>query len=151
MKNLDLACAELGSKLGQYKDDENLLTDALGVVEEQGVYAFFLFLEARGKGPGKEISSACATFLQDQGLLQNGNDVLRALRSDVVTKLDALLFARDLLRQALIYARYHAKASEQERPKQQGGRQRQGDGGARRQNRNSRERNRGGGQGGARA
>jgi len=148
MKNLDLACAELGSKLGQYKDDEKLLTDALGVIEEQGVYAFFLFLEARGK----ETSKACADFLHGQGLLQNADRVLDALRKEVATKIDTLLFARDLLRQSLIYARYHAKASEQERPKQQqGGRQRKGDGGARRQNRNGRERNRGGGQGGVRA
>lgn len=153
MKNLDLACAELGSKLGQYKDDEKLLTDALGVIEEQGVYAFFLFLEARGKGPGKETSKVCANFLHAQGLLQNGDGVLDALKKDVATKLDTLLFARDLLRQSLIYARYHAKASEEERPRQQhqSGRPRQSDGGARRQNRNNRERNRGGGQGGARA
>lgn len=141
MKILDLACAELGSKLGQYKDDERLLTDALGVIEEQGVYAFFLFLEARSK----ETSNACAQFLRAQGLLQNADCVLDALRRDVATKLDTLLFARDLLRQSLVYARYHAKASEQERPgQQQGGRQRQGDGGTRRQNRNDRERNRSG-------
>jgi len=145
MKNLDLTCAELGSKIGQYKDDEKLLTDALGVIEEQGVYAFFLFLEARGKGPGKETSKACAAFLHAQGLLQNVDSVLDALKKDVATNLDTLLFARDLLRQSLIYARYHSKASEQERPRQQ----HQGDGGAPRRNRGNQQRNRGGGRRGA--
>lgn len=70
-----------------------MLTDALGVIEEQGVYAFFLFLQSRGKEPGEQVSSACATFLREQGLLQNNNDVLKALIGDLATKLDALLFS----------------------------------------------------------
>jgi hypothetical protein len=41
VQNLDAACAELGAKLGASgnKDTENSITNALGVLEEQGLYA----------------------------------------------------------------------------------------------------------------
>jgi hypothetical protein len=114
MENLDLKCAELGKQFADIKDvDENLLRDALSVLEEQGVYAFFLYLEARGKQPGKAISRACVEFLQKTPsgslLMLAPDDVWQALQR-LGEDLDKLLFARDLLRQALVYGRYHVKA-----------------------------------------
>lgn len=113
MENLDLKCAEVGRKLTEQQGvEETLLTEALSVLEEQGVYAFFLFLRARGKQPGQAISSACAELLRKtptgSPLLGTG-DVWQALQR-LAENLDNLLFARDLLRQALVYGRYHAKA-----------------------------------------
>lgn len=113
MENLDLRCAALGKKLAE-KADEKLLTDALAVLEEQGVYAFFLYLKARGKDAGAKLSDECRDFLkstpQAKPLLgdaqQDVFSVLQALAAD----LDGLLLARDLLRQGLVYGRYHAKA-----------------------------------------
>ncbi|MGF1641425.1 MAG: hypothetical protein ACFCUO_10800 [Rhodospirillales bacterium] len=115
MENLDLKCAELGRELaGLNGVDEKLLTDALAVLEEQGVYAFFLYLKARGKNAGEEMSSKAREFLaatpQERSVLGQGDsDVFSALKT-LAEKLDDLLLARDLLRQALVYARYHAKA-----------------------------------------
>lgn len=113
MENLDLKCADLGKQLAG-KADEKLLTDALAVLEEQGVYAFFLFLKARGKAEGSNVSDACRNFLkktpQAQPLFEaTQNDVFASLQN-LSNDLDGLLLARDLLRQALVYARYHAKA-----------------------------------------
>jgi hypothetical protein len=115
MENLDLKCAELGRTLAELKVDdkpieEKVFTSALGVLEEQGPYACFLYLEAREGKPGQEIITHAMGFLRPI-LGTNANtdqplDFLRALASD----LDRLLFARDLLRQAFVYARYHAKA-----------------------------------------
>lgn len=114
MENLDVRCAELGEKLaGLPGAEEKTITSALAVLEEQGLYAFFLFLHAKAKD-GAAISRACAAFLertpQSGPLLGNKDedlpDRLRALGQD----LDKLLFARDLLHQALVYARYHLKA-----------------------------------------
>ena len=109
MENLDLACAKLGKELADKGVEEKLLTNALAVLEEQGVYAAFLFLNTRG---GKKISDACAEFLRKtpsaSPLLGNG-EVFSALQK-LAEDLDRLLFARDLLRQALVYGRYHAKA-----------------------------------------
>jgi hypothetical protein len=59
---------------------------------------------------GHEITTKATEFLSST--LRPGNngknplDFLKALASD----LDDLLFARDLLRQVFVYARYHAKA-----------------------------------------
>ncbi len=115
MENLDLRCAELGATLaGAHGVEEKTLTDALAVLEEQGVYAFFLYLSAPGRNGGGEVSRACHKFLQqepsDKALLPAGGDVLRSVRESLANELDNLLLARDLLRQALVYGRYHAKA-----------------------------------------
>lgn len=112
MQHLDFKCAELGEKLasGANKEREKLLTDGLAVLQEQGLYAFFLFLGASKRGNPQSVSDECNKFLCDQGLLQDGNnDLWRGLRS-LADRLDDLLFARELLMQALVYARYHAKA-----------------------------------------
>lgn len=114
MENLDLRCAELGEQLSTTAD-EKLLTDALSVLEEQGVYAFFLFLSARGKKPGEEVGNLCKRFLQQTPsgsplLPDDANTDVFSLLQNLSQDLDNLLFARDLLRQALVYARYHAKA-----------------------------------------
>ncbi|MCS7025734.1 MAG: hypothetical protein NZV14_13115 [Bryobacteraceae bacterium] len=115
MQNLDVECANLGRELAQLdKVDHKTLTSALGVLEEQGVYACFLFLNAQGGPAGQEVSGELAKFLQKlpagSPLLGRGDlfTALQALAGDV----DKLLFARDLLRQALVYGRYHAKAKE---------------------------------------
>lgn len=112
MQNLDVKCAELGEKLAAdaNKEREKLLTDSLGVLQEQGLYAFFLFLKSSKRGNPQQVSDGCAAFLRDQGLLQDGtNDLFRGLKA-LAGQLDDLLFARELLTQALVYARYHAKA-----------------------------------------
>jgi hypothetical protein len=109
MENLDFACAKLGQVVADKGVEEKLLNNALAVLEQQGVYAAFLFLNSRG---GRKITDACAEFLRKTPtgaqLLSNG-DVFQALQK-LAEDLDRLLFARDLLRQALVYGRYHVKA-----------------------------------------
>lgn len=112
MRNLDLECAALGRNLAK-DTNEKVLTDSLSVLEEQGVYACFLFLQARGGDDGKKISKSCTDFLrkvpEGAPLLADGN-VFEALKT-LAQDLDKLLFAKDLLRQAFVYGRYHAKGS----------------------------------------
>ncbi len=114
MQNLDVECAKLGRALAQLDKVDETLTRALGVLEEQGLYACFLFLNAQGGLTGRRVSSELAGFLQkipaDSPLLGNG-EVFAALQT-LAGDLDKLFFARDLLRQALVYGRYHAKAKE---------------------------------------
>ena len=115
MENLDISCAELGRKLSVIdRVDEKLLQDSLSVLEEQGLYAFFLYLKAHGKGPGKEVTAKCYQFLRDnpvicQKLHSSGNNVFDAIL-ELSQSIDDLIFARELLIQALVYARYHSKA-----------------------------------------
>lgn len=112
VQNLDAACAKLGATLGTH-DAENRITKALGVIEEQGVYALFLYLHARENRWGID---QLTTFLrenpsQQNALLGANNDLFPALQQ-LAGDLDKLLFARDLLQRALVYARYHAKAAQ---------------------------------------
>ncbi|RKY02910.1 hypothetical protein DRP77_07180 [Candidatus Poribacteria bacterium] len=117
MHNLDLKCVELGGQLADVKDvSERVLSNALSVLEEQGLYAFFLYLHARERAVGKEISKRCAEFLRKifphKSSAQN-EDALVIVRS-LAEDLDDLLFARDLIRQAVIYGLYHVKAKAEE-------------------------------------
>lgn len=118
VQNLDAACAKLGAKLASLgnKDTENTITKSLGVLEEQGVYALFLYLHARENKWGSDV---LVNFLREYPSQQNAllavypnnGDVFVALQT-LADDLDKLLFARDLLHRALVYARYHAKAAQ---------------------------------------
>lgn len=157
VQNLDVACATLGVKLGSSgnKDTENSITKALGVLEEQGIYAMFLYLvaredgkfvrdliafmeewcglqggkqcyeswtkakkkldevEKRAKSPQdrhrKEVKQAVETARKDE---KASREAFFQTLCDYANDLDNLLFARDLLHRALVYARYHAKAAQ---------------------------------------
>jgi len=106
--NLDMECAKLGAQLGKPNEDK-MLTDALSVLEEQGVYAFFLYLGQ--KNDRRRATDLCKKFLQDHlpGGFGSDDNAFEATQ-DIAGDIDKLLLARDLLRQSLIYGRYHAKA-----------------------------------------
>jgi len=114
VKNLDLECAKLGRELAELRVedkpvDEKVFARALSVLEEQGPYACFLYLQAREGVCGEQIAEAATEFLARHFGDANDErplDYARNLASD----LDRLLFARDLLRKVLVYAHYHTKA-----------------------------------------
>jgi hypothetical protein len=114
LENLDLACAKKGKTIAKSpsKELEKLVTNALAVLEEQGVYALFLFLKARGGKVAKEVKKNLYDFLketpQQAPLLSDNGDVFASLQQ-IGNDLDKLLLARDLVRQTLVYARYHAR------------------------------------------
>lgn len=126
--NLDLVCAQWGQEMAQNSSHEleNLLRNALSVLEEQGVYALFLYLHQEEQKMSKDILKKLQEFLQKtpepQPLLEqpqqpqqrqpqaNEENFLRTLRDRLAGDLDKLLLAQDLLRQTLIYALYHVRA-----------------------------------------
>lgn len=127
--NLDQLCAQYGYAMCQAvgnafknKDGkvdkartENHITKSLGVLQEDGVYAFFLYQASRGsrEKPGADnLTKQASAFLKEAGIaaFQNNTDSLQAVRDHLAGDLDQLLLAKRLLEQALIYARYHAKA-----------------------------------------
>lgn len=119
--NLDQLCARYGWQIAEQvhqaigKQAENHITKSLGVLQEDGVYAFFLYQISRGsrERPGAEnLTQQAASLLREAGIqaFQNAGDPLAAVRDQLAGDLDQLLLAKRLLEQALIYARYHAKA-----------------------------------------
>lgn len=113
-KNLDIQCAELGRQLASVSGvDEKIVNAALTVLEEQGPYAMFLYLQARHSNVANSISRESLSFLKEifANQLDGVNNILDAVkRLADKDNLDDLLFARELLRTALSYARYHLKA-----------------------------------------
>jgi hypothetical protein len=106
--NLDIQCAEAGRELGKSIREEKVLNDALAVLEEQGPYAMFLYVRARHREMYSSFESSLKELLK-RILSLDERDVLDIAKR-VAKDLDLLLFAHDLLRRALIYARFHLKA-----------------------------------------
>jgi NADPH:quinone reductase-like Zn-dependent oxidoreductase len=95
VENLDQLCARYGYEIANSTRDENHITKSLGVLQEDGVYAFFLYQESKRKktvndkdsknadvkkeglksgaaqnsgktnDPASELSSRCAQMLRD--------------------------------------------------------------------------------------
>jgi hypothetical protein len=105
-------------------DIENTVTKTLGVLQEDGVYACFLYLLAKEKEPGKKVIEQMLDLLAGLGFGWNQpmKDNKIDLRPDIVLKhitdhvtqdLERLLLAKETLGQMLIYARYGAKARQE--------------------------------------
>lgn len=135
VQNLDRLCAHFGYEMCQKTGEqfkgkdgkpdkaktENLITKSLGVLQEDGVYAFFLYLSSRGseKDGADELGRQATELLSDEevkllpeNMIKTSQAALETIRGkdDLADDLDNLLLAKRLLEQALIYARYHAKA-----------------------------------------
>jgi hypothetical protein len=106
--NLDIQCAEAGRELGKSIKEEKVLNDALAVLEEHGPYAMFLYIRARHKEVTRDFEEPLVKLLSGT-LKLNGSNGLDIAKS-AADNLDKLLFVHDLLRNALIYARFHLKA-----------------------------------------
>lgn len=123
-QNLDQLCARYGWQMAEQvhhaigKQTENHITKSLGVLQEDGVYAFFLFQASRGqrdKAGADLLCEQASQLLREAGIkgFQNASDPLQAVRDHLAGDLDQLIGAKRLLEQALIYARYHTKAMEE--------------------------------------
>lgn len=111
--NLDYLAAQYAQKviesLNDPKKAEISLTKALGVLQENGVYACFLYLRAR-EDNGDKIIAQMRNLLKALGLKDKPQDDLEYARQ-LTTHLPNLLLAKEALEQMLIYARYGAKAA----------------------------------------
>lgn len=119
IQNLDYLAAkhaqELIENLGE--NAETPVTKALGVLQENGVYACFLYLYARekdgGKIAGKMVDLLNEALLKGEEIRsENSKEILENVADKITGKgIERLLLARELLEQMLIYARYGAKAA----------------------------------------
>ena len=118
--NFEPVCASYGMKImeGSGKEAETIITKALGVLVENGIYAMALYLlTCQDKKYGKKVLTQHLSGLwkeQDIELIDNKTDkskesVLAAIRlmSNDISK---LILAKKITEQTLTFARYHAKA-----------------------------------------
>lgn len=131
--NLDAIASQAGFKIAskvfeksekkdvkaKKSDSENWITKSLGVLQEQGVYAFFLYLKAQNKHATEALFEHAASLLSQQGIIIVGSgDILDQIRGELANEIDKLLLGHAVLTQALIYARYHARALPDSKPPQ---------------------------------
>ncbi len=101
---------------------ERLDTKALGVLQEQGVYALMLFLFSRTSDEERVAPVIRAQLYKALKQIPDFKDVpleesdgpekvLAIYANDVLNDLDTVLLVRDLYEQTLIYTRYGAKAA----------------------------------------
>jgi len=117
-KNLDELCAKYGWDIANETKDETLINKSLGVLQEQGIYAFFLFLESRGSSDKKNAEKTgkhCWNMLEDivdsmKGVIWDKNTWSETLRVNILSDINNLSLSLQMVEQTLIYARYHAKA-----------------------------------------
>ena len=124
MENLDLHAAKAaqaiinGTKGQAATDVENLVTKALGVLQENGVYAALLYLYSRSNATEKpiaertreELLGLTRKLISPGSVPKQAEEALKILTDEICDNLDRLLLVKQLWEQTLIYARYGAKA-----------------------------------------
>ena len=123
MPNLDYKCMEYGQRISKISDSNNL-RKALGVLQEDGVYAMFLWLEKNAnivrdklitllnEEDEKTHIKLSRYFLKDnKDFRQDFDDFCEDLQ-EVAKDIDKLLFMKKLLERTLIYALYHTKVGD---------------------------------------
>lgn len=122
--NLDYQAARTAQQIVRQCEDagtaDNVITNALGVLQEMGIYAFFLFLHSRPNRDHKRVAGVISAetlhMLDAIGIpnINTGNQqiesILATVSEQVVNDLDTTLLVKQLTEQMLVYARYGAKA-----------------------------------------
>lgn len=120
--NLDRLVAQYAQAIIRHTRDkkasdvDNTITKALGVLQENGIYACFLYLKAKEKDNGDVVVEEMLNLLDSLGFgwgkpaTNKVEDILHHLMEKVTVNLERLLLAKETLEQMLIYARYGAKA-----------------------------------------
>lgn len=124
--NLDRLAAQHAQAIVKQanSDIETTVTKTLGVLQEDGVYACFLYLLAKEKENRDVVVDQMLTLLEKLGFgwekpMKNGKPdlsadaVLKHITDHVTQDLERLLLAKETLEQMLIYARYGAKARQE--------------------------------------
>jgi len=118
MINLDYLCTKIGQEIGEMKKERNesTLRKALGILQEDGVYAMFLWLEKENSGIRKKLTTELnGSDIVKKYLLQNSKGFRDDFKefcedlSKLSQDIDKLFFLKKILERSLTYALYHAK------------------------------------------
>jgi hypothetical protein len=125
LKNIDSFINELGYDMVKAMCGDGKLMGfidrALGVLVNDGVYAYYVFCRSQKESKTKEIfikkviekineMDDFKNYFSNNQIQTNNNKHIETFFQSLSSDLHKLLFFRDILEQALIYARYHAKA-----------------------------------------
>ncbi len=121
--NLDKICAKIGFEVindginnEKAKEFEREITKALGILMEDGLFAYAIWLESKKKEDDdvySKIIEKSKELLKDEKLKltkTDKDDLIDAILNDISNNLQKTILAKQLLERMLIYARYRAKA-----------------------------------------
>jgi len=111
MKNLDAIINKVGYEIvekikrkGKDKSKyKNFIDKALGVLANDGVYAYWVYCQSNS------IDDVFINELKDIKEIINNEQDNQKFFQNLSEDLNKLLFFKEMLEKALIYARYHAK------------------------------------------
>jgi len=116
MTNLDYLCIKTGQDIGKVTD-KNILQKALGILQEDGVYAMFLWLEKKAKNANireefvklfKEVP--LQTYFKNSFNLKTDDfSSFCHVLTEITKNIDKLLFMKKIIERTLTYAYYHAR------------------------------------------
>jgi hypothetical protein len=86
-----------------------LLNKSLGVLQEDGVFAFYVYLKSEKDEDKKNEKIEEQTIKLLNGTIDQQLDTLEKIKS-LATDINTLLLAKSLIEKTLIYARYQAKS-----------------------------------------
>lgn len=119
MHNLDFECMKIAQEILTSSTDkdklENNLRKALGVLQEDGVYAMFLWLEDKDKTVREKLTGLLNEpeikryLLNDSERFDEDFAILCRNLVEVAKDIDKLFFMKKIIERTLIYALYHAK------------------------------------------
>ncbi len=94
------------------KDFEREINKALGILIEDGLFAYSVWLESEDKSTHRVVRVVSLLLLKDSSieLLSYSNDLREGISNEISLDIKKTLLARQLLERMLIYARYRAKA-----------------------------------------
>lgn len=108
-QQLESVICDVGSIIAG-KADKNDIEKALGVLCNDGVYAYYVFVKSLGKRTFLEdvegLMRCTKTQINKKGKKDKYQQYFKELSGDI----NDLLFFKEMLEQVLTYARYHAKA-----------------------------------------
>ena len=119
MHHLDRLAAQHAQAIVKLGDEniETTVTKTLGVLQENGVYACFLYALAKEKENREIVVDEMLNLLDGLGFgwdkptdQKKPETILEYISEQVSQDLEHLLLAKETLEQMLIYARYGAKA-----------------------------------------
>lgn len=116
--SLDQISAKIGFNLAdknesKAKEFERLVTKALGVLIEDGLLAYVIWLESENES---SVIDCSFTLLKEEAKLikknygNNAEKLRKAILDEITPSIQKTLLARQLLERMLVYARYRAKA-----------------------------------------
>jgi len=117
--NMDKIAAEVGFELAEGADDpkelERVTNKALGILIEDGLFAYTIWLESENEvkiinKSFELLRDKVGLVEEDYGNIKDKEKLREAILKEISTSLEKTLLARHLLERMLVYARYRAKS-----------------------------------------